>query len=1409
MEDINVVLGKDSAGTLIPTKTSQLINDSGYVVDPNYVHTDQNFTTYLQQTLVSKNCQIALNWLLGEEPDVLDTMKKALDTFENDPDKQDKPEQAVAGNIAVFDENKNTIDSGIAAANIVTHISLGLSTDITFDNLETKRQEGYIKANILYSYSTEDNYTGTLTYDSLTGSYCLVCMNGQDVKIRGIYAELDTDWVGIQKQLVFDETPKQDSSNPVTSRGINDAIQQSITQETERAKQAEQLLTDTTLKNTGNQTLTGSLTINGDLTVSGTTTTTETESLVVHDNLIVTNSEGAPLSDLSGLAIRTDETGVYGIVYDPTSESVKLGKGALSEHNELSFLQDEGSAIAVREDSSAFVDGHLIQWDAQKTRLVDGGEKPVIPTTLPNPKTLTAGSKVYDGAQDIVLEAADFDAITAVSFAGTNLTKQGTSASITQEQARTALALGSAAYTESTAYATSAQGTKIDSIAQKQVVTGNSTQTLETATEPLATQSYVQSVVQQGGVQSVSLESGTNNGTLKLVVDDVAQDNIAVTGLGSAAYTESSAYATAQQGLLAENAVPNTRTINSKSLAQNIVLTPEDIGAATSAQGALAESAYQKPQSGIPLEDLSTSVQSDLLDVVYYTDDWSTVNSKFNNNIKVFVDEDGSNWSVYNKVKDTTEGSAGEGTLDRIIFYCSRAGVVSDNKNSINYAVFTRLQNASDWTTSNESYTFVSDTAAEVNAYNIASTKYVSDMLEDIQQGGGIQSVSLQTGTNNGTLKLIVDGTETDNISVAGLQSAAYTSSSDYATAAQGQTVDSISQKTVVTSTQESVTLTQVAESLVSKSYADAEQTRATNAEAALSESIAQKAPIAHASAQTTYGAGTADLYGHVKLSDSTTSTSAAQNGTAATPVAVKTVNDALTSEISRAQAAEQTLSTDLQAEVTRATQAEAAHTAAITTLNDKQVVLASGSTEDLSATEQIIATKEYVDASSSGGESQINSHIANKSNPHEVTAQQIGLGNVANVLQYSDDNPPPYPVTSVAGRTGAVTLTKTDVGLGNVQNVDQTNASNITSGSLAINRIAEGLITSPSLSLLGTDIEVTRTEDGVYEIEAGDGLLRTYGTQSLKGSLTIVKEGHTSTGNLVVQGDLTVQGTTTTTEAESLVIHDNLIVTNSEGAELTNLSGIAIKVDGTNTYGIVYDPVSQSVKLGEGTLSENNELTFNSNEGSAVATRSDSIALTDGNLLQWDGTRNIIVDGGAKPTALPNPHALTLGSKVYNGSSDVTLLASDINAEPAFEKNTAFNKNFGTTADTVAQGNDSRITGAVQSAAFAGAAFTKTGTTLEITQTAARTALGLGSAAYTNSDIYATAVDLQTTNSNVTNASGKATPQSITQTSGNTSSTQGHTHSMTLTKEWFANNMNADSADAMVLYGGKADGTW
>ena len=47
----------------------------------------------------------------------------------------------------------------------------------------------------------------------------------------------------------------------------------------------------------------------------------------------------------------------------------------------------------------------------------------------------------------------------------------------------------------------------------------------------------------------------------------------------------------------------------------------------------------------------------------------------------------------------------------------------------------------------------------------------------------------------------------------------------------------------------------------------------------------------------------------------------------------------------------------------------------------------------------------------------------AKASTKPSYTKSEVGLGNVDNVKQYSANNPPPYPVTSVNGKTGAVTI--------------------------------------------------------------------------------------------------------------------------------------------------------------------------------------------------------------------------------------------------------------------------------------------------------------------------------------------------------------------------------------------------
>ena len=84
--------------------------------------------------------------------------------------------------------------------------------------------------------------------------------------------------------------------------------------------------------------------------------------------------------------------------------------------------------------------------------------------------------------------------------------------------------------------------------------------------------------------------------------------------------------------------------------------------------------------------------------------------------------------------------------------------------------------------------------------YSTATPEEIQDMIDTAianinpgsggSGGGNVDSVTLSSGTNNGTLKLTVNGTEYDNIAVTGLGSAAYTDASDYATAEQGQKAD-------------------------------------------------------------------------------------------------------------------------------------------------------------------------------------------------------------------------------------------------------------------------------------------------------------------------------------------------------------------------------------------------------------------------------------------------------------------------------------------------------------------------------------------------------------------------------------------------------------------------------------------
>lgn len=132
-----------------------------------------------------------------------------------------------------------------------------------------------------------------------------------------------------------------------------------------------------------------------------------------------------------------------------------------------------------------------------------------------------------------------------------------------------------------------------------------------------------------------------------------------------------------------------------------------------------------------------------------------------------------------------------------------------------------------------------------------------------------------------------------------------------------------------------------------------------------------------------------------------------------------------------------------------------------------------------------------------------------------------------------------------------------------------------------------------------------------------------------------LLKTGGTITGDLSINGNLNVKGSTTSEEIKTLTVKDAFIVTNENGEETkATLSGILMKTSATKAYAIVYEPSTDSVKLGEGTYSTDETtgettFTFDDQEGTAIATRAQDTNWEDGDLATWDtGSKSFIPTG-------------------------------------------------------------------------------------------------------------------------------------------------------------------------------------
>lgn len=192
------------------------------------------------------------------------------------------------------------------------------------------------------------------------------------------------------------------------------------------------------------------------------------------------------------------------------------------------------------------------------------------------------------------------------------------------------------------------------------------------------------------------------------------------------------------------------------------------------------------------------------------------------------------------------------------------------------------------------------------------------------------------------------------------------------------------------------------------------------------------------------------------------------------------------------------------------------------------------------------------------------------------------------------------------------------------------------------------------ALTAVKTDVSTLQTDMSVAKDDIAD----------LKSS-KLDKTGGTISGNLEVTGNLNVLGKTIESVLEKLNVKDAVIVTNADGSTLTVLSGFATRTGSDTTYGIMYDPASDSVKLGIVTADENGAYRFADGDGSPVATRADSADMADGKVVTWNAAKKRIetttIPAVVDDTPTEGSSNLVTSGAVWKSEEDVISLVFNV----------------------------------------------------------------------------------------------------------------------------------------------------
>ena len=236
-------VGALPADTYIPQKTSDLTNDSDFAVDANYVHTDNNYTTEEKTKLnsIAEGAEVNVNadWDATEGDAAILHKPTNVSAFENDAgyltehqdlsDYVQKTDYATDINAGLIRVNANYGLTNVSKQDVITGESVTYTAvmEATANNIKegTDRYRiissrrapnaafyGLAKAAGDTTQSKSSNAVGTYTNEAKAAIQTML-----DVPSNA-------DVAAKQDALTFDNTPTANSTNPVTSGGVYDAI---------------------------------------------------------------------------------------------------------------------------------------------------------------------------------------------------------------------------------------------------------------------------------------------------------------------------------------------------------------------------------------------------------------------------------------------------------------------------------------------------------------------------------------------------------------------------------------------------------------------------------------------------------------------------------------------------------------------------------------------------------------------------------------------------------------------------------------------------------------------------------------------------------------------------------------------------------------------------------------------------------------------------------------------------------------------------------------------------------------------------------------------------------------------------------------------------------------------------------